>query len=144
MNERIRRLGIALCLCYIAVFVMLNRIQVFGAEALNERPENVDVVRIDFARNRGTITTADGTVIAESVPVDDEFEYQRRYPTNDLFAPVTGYYSFEFGTAGLERSYQSFTQADLTTLRLAGYKDEFIGVEDGVRSYLDVLKSQGL
>jgi ADP-L-glycero-D-manno-heptose 6-epimerase len=46
--------------------------------------------------------------------------------------------------AGLERSYQSYTQADLATLRLAGYKDEFIGVEEGVRSYLDVLKSQGL
>ena len=121
MNERIRRLGIALCLCYIAVFVMLNRIQVFGAEALNERPENVDVVRIDFARNRGTTTPADGTVIAESVPVDDEFEYQRRYPTNDLFAPVTGYYSFEFGTAGLERTYQDELVGDTAEQQLRGF-----------------------
>ena len=46
--------------------------------------------------------------------------------------------------ASLAGSYQSYTQADLTTLRAAGYKDEFIGLEDGVRSYLDVLKSQGL
>ncbi len=44
---------------------------------------------------------------------------------------------------GLAASYQSFTQADLATLRLAGYKDEFIGIEDGVGSYLDVLKAQG-
>jgi penicillin-binding protein A len=131
MNERIRRLGIALCLCYIAVFVMLNRIQVFGAEALNERPENVDVVRIDFARNRGTITAADGTVIAESVPVDDEFEYQRRYPTNDLFAPVTGYYSFEFGTAGLERTYQDELVGDTAEQQLRGFADLFVG-EDQV------------
>lgn len=43
----------------------------------------------------------------------------------------------------LEASYQSFTQADLTSLRLAGYQDEFIDVEEGVRSYLDELKSQG-
>jgi ADP-L-glycero-D-manno-heptose 6-epimerase len=45
---------------------------------------------------------------------------------------------------GLEASYQSFTQADLTTLRLAGYQDAFTGLEEGVRSYLDILKSQGL
>lgn len=43
----------------------------------------------------------------------------------------------------LRGSYQSFTEADLSTLRLAGYTDEFIGIEEGVRSYLDVLKSQG-
>jgi len=45
--------------------------------------------------------------------------------------------------AHLAGSYQSFTEADLTTLRLAGYNDEFIGIEEGVRSYLDVLKAQG-
>jgi hypothetical protein len=106
VNLRIRRLGVALVVCYIALFAMLNYIQVFNAEALNERPENIDVIRIDYARNRGTITTADGTVIAESVPVDDEYEYLRTYPTNDLFAAVTGYYSFEFGASGLERTFQ--------------------------------------
>ena len=42
--------------------------------------------------------------------------------------------------AELATSYQSFTQADLTTLRLAGYADSFIGIEEGVRSYLDMLK----
>jgi ADP-L-glycero-D-manno-heptose 6-epimerase len=45
--------------------------------------------------------------------------------------------------ADLSASYQSFTEADLTTLRMAGYQDEFIGIEDGVRSYLDVLKAPG-
>ena len=42
--------------------------------------------------------------------------------------------------AELRASYQSFTQADLATLRLAGYVDDFIGIEEGVRSYLDTLK----
>jgi ADP-L-glycero-D-manno-heptose 6-epimerase len=42
--------------------------------------------------------------------------------------------------ADLAGSYQSFTQADISTLRLAGYKDEFMEMEQGVRSYLDALK----
>ncbi|MCC7257364.1 MAG: ADP-glyceromanno-heptose 6-epimerase [Gammaproteobacteria bacterium] len=43
----------------------------------------------------------------------------------------------------LAGSYQSYTQADLATLRLAGYQDGFIDIEEGVRAYLDVLKTQG-
>jgi ADP-L-glycero-D-manno-heptose 6-epimerase len=42
--------------------------------------------------------------------------------------------------AELESSYQHFTEADLSTLRLAGYEGEFIGIEDGVRRYLDALR----
>lgn len=39
----------------------------------------------------------------------------------------------------LRDSYQSYTQADITTLREAGYANEFVSVEDGVRRYLEVL-----
>ncbi len=43
--------------------------------------------------------------------------------------------------ASLLAGYQSFTEADLSTLRLAGYEAGFIGIEEGVRAYLDVLAS---
>ena len=39
----------------------------------------------------------------------------------------------------LRGSYQSFTEADLTELRAAGYADPFLNVEEGVRRYLDAL-----
>lgn len=39
----------------------------------------------------------------------------------------------------LKNSYQNYTQADLTNLRLAGYKSEFCDIEKGVISYLDYL-----
>ena len=39
-------------------------------------------------------------------------------------------------------AYQSFTEADLTALRGAGYDGEFRGVADGVRAYLDTLAAQ--
>ncbi len=129
MNKQIRKLGIALCVCYLAVFGMLNYVQVFAADDLNERPENVDRVRLDFSRPRGTITTADDTILAESVPVDDEFEYQRRYPTGDLFAPVTGFFSFEFGSDGLERTYADELAGDTAEQELRSFADLFVDEE---------------
>ncbi len=39
----------------------------------------------------------------------------------------------------LKEKYQSFTEADLTRLRAAGYPGEFRGVEEGVRAYVSEL-----
>jgi ADP-L-glycero-D-manno-heptose 6-epimerase len=44
--------------------------------------------------------------------------------------------------AGLASSYQNYTQAELTTLRAAGYTAGFTSVEQGVRAYLDAVKAQ--
>ena len=43
----------------------------------------------------------------------------------------------------LEGTYQSFTEADLTQLRAAGYRGEFRTVERGVDAYVKVLQAQG-
>ena len=39
----------------------------------------------------------------------------------------------------LKDSYQSFTEADISSLRQLGYKNDFLSVEDGVKQYLDVI-----
>ena len=41
-------------------------------------------------------------------------------------------------------SYQSYTQANIDQLRNAGYKDEFLTVEEGVSSYLSTLQDLSL
>lgn len=43
----------------------------------------------------------------------------------------------------LKGKYQEFTQADLTKLRAAGYKEEFLTVGEGVKKYIEVLKNSG-
>jgi ADP-L-glycero-D-manno-heptose 6-epimerase len=43
--------------------------------------------------------------------------------------------------AGLKERYQSFTEADLSRLRAAGYRGEFKTVEHGVASYVNGLRS---
>ena len=44
--------------------------------------------------------------------------------------------------AGLAEKYQSFTQADLSELRKAGYSAPFLSVEEGVQRYVDWLLKQ--
>ena len=44
--------------------------------------------------------------------------------------------------AGLADKYQSYTQADLTRLRAAGYKREFRPVEEGVAAYVAELRDR--
>lgn len=105
MNAQIRVLGIVLMVLFSALFVQLNNLQVFSAERLNEHPANTRTVVRDFSQPRGAIQTSDGVVIAESVEVDDAFERQRRYPEAELFAHITGYFSFTFGDDGIERIY---------------------------------------
>ncbi len=105
MSRQIRNLGVFLVACYAALFLQVNRLTVFQAEELQDKPGNNRAVERDFARPRGTIETADGVVLAESVPSKDRFKFQRRYPTGDLFGYVTGYYSFQLGSTGVEKQY---------------------------------------
>ena len=105
MNTQIRRLGIVLCVLFVILFVQLNWLQVIDARRLNEHPGNTRAVVRDFARPRGVVQTADGVVIARSDPSDDQFERQRSYPEGELFAHLTGYFSFTYGSDGVERTY---------------------------------------
>ena len=107
MNHQIRRLGLVLVLLYLALFVKLNDLQVLRADKLASAPGNNRTVVRDFSRERGVIETADGAVVARSVPSDDDFKRLREYPEGELFAHVAGYLSFTYGAEGVERTYGS-------------------------------------
>jgi len=107
VNKQIRRLAAALIVLYLVLFVQLNVLQVVQRDALSSNVYNNRAVLRDFDRPRGDIVTADGVTIATSVPSQpgDTAKYQRVYPTNDLFANVSGYYTFAFGATKLEKKY---------------------------------------
>ncbi|MGI8807679.1 MAG: peptidoglycan D,D-transpeptidase FtsI family protein [Acidimicrobiales bacterium] len=105
MNTQIRRLGIVLLVLFSALFIQLNYLQVIQANDLNNHPANSRAVVRDFVQPRGVIQTSDGTVIAQSVPSNDAFKLQRQYPLGPLFAHVTGYFSFTYGSEGVEKEY---------------------------------------
>lgn len=123
MNRQIRRVGVALMVLFGALFVQLNYLQVLRASEYSNDPRNTRTAVRDFARPRGQIVTADGVVVARSAPTSGAFERLREYPEKDLFAHVTGFFSFTFGASGVERRYN----------------DELAGRDLGIESLKDVL-----
>jgi peptidoglycan glycosyltransferase len=153
MNTKIQRLAIGLLVCYLALFVQLNVLQVGRQEELTADVRNDRQTTRDFNRPRGPIITADGLVVAESVPVtepDAKFRYQREYPTADLFANVTGYYTFNYGSTQLERTHSDVLagktdEQELDALRnILGDEDNSGSVVLTMRSDLQLVAKQAL
>ena len=121
MNGQIRKLAAALLVLYMVVFVALNTIQVARKEALNENPDNNRQTIRDFNRPRGPIVTADGVVIAQSVPTleGSEFDFQREYPLAELFSNITGYYTYSFGSTQIERQHSEVLMGDTAAQKVA-------------------------
>ena len=105
INRSLRHVLAVLMLCFVALFVQLNRIQYFQADELRQHPDNTRTIQRDFARERGPISTRDGQVVAVSTPVAGPLERQRNYPEGDLYAHTVGYLSFNLGAQGVERVY---------------------------------------
>ena len=125
MNKQIRRLGVGLLACYVLLFVQLNVLQVVRADSYNANPLNTRQVVRDFSRPRGLIQTADGVILAQSVPSNDRYNFQRVYPTKDLFADVTGYFAFTFGSDGVERSYNDVLAGRTDQQRIISWNSFF-------------------
>ncbi|MDG1366120.1 MAG: penicillin-binding transpeptidase domain-containing protein [Acidimicrobiales bacterium] len=105
MNRRIRRLGIVFALLFVMLFVQLNRVQFFGAERLQEDVNNTRGLIREFGRPRGPIISADGVLLARSLPYDGSVDFVRDYPEGDLYAHIVGYQSLNVAATGLERAY---------------------------------------
>ncbi len=125
MNRQIRQLGVAFLVLFALLFARLNWVQVYDSEQLTADPLNTRRVVRDFGQRRGNIITADGVVIAESVDVEGRFDRERRYPDGPLYSHVTGYFSFEFGATGVERSYNDELAGHSATQRFESFFDFF-------------------
>lgn len=125
MNRQIRQLGVAMLVLFSLLFARLNWVQVVAADELTADPLNTRRVVRDFGQRRGTIFTADGVVVAESVEVDGRFDRERSYPQGPLYSHVTGYFSFEFGATGVESSYNDELAGHSATQRFESFFDFF-------------------
>lgn len=106
MNAPIRRLALVVFTMFTALLMATTYIQFVQADELRDRPGNRRTLLQTYSRDRGAILVGAET-IAESDLTNDDLRFIRVYPEGPLYAHVTGYYSFTYGAAGLERSRNS-------------------------------------
>src|SRR5690606_39309346 len=58
------------------------------------------------------------------------YEFQRRYPNGEMYAPVTGYYSLRYGSGGLEHAENEVLAGNDPRLLVRRLSDMFTGRED--------------
>ncbi|WP_298445903.1 penicillin-binding protein 2 [Ferrimicrobium sp.] len=115
MRRRITFVGALFLVIFALLFLQLNDLQIVKANSLADAPGNYSAIIKAFSTPRGAILTANGQVMAMSVPSKSQYKYQRVYPHGSLYADVTGYYSLIYGTSGLEDEYNQYLQGKLAT-----------------------------
>ena len=103
MNQAIRNSWIVALAMFLAILASLTYVQFFAADELNKNPINSRQLYQDFGQNRGSILV-DGVPIAESVPSNDQFNYQRVYNNPEVYSALTGYFSLVHGSSQLEQA----------------------------------------
>ncbi|MGL5859002.1 MAG: peptidoglycan D,D-transpeptidase FtsI family protein [Angustibacter sp.] len=104
MNAPIRRLAVIVLLLFGALLISTTVIQYVQAAELRDKPGNRRTLLESYGRQRGPILVS-GAPIARSVPTDDQLKFRRAYTDPTLYAHLTGFYSFTYGTgSGIERS----------------------------------------
>lgn len=124
MNRPIRKVTIAMAVLFLALFVNLNVVQVLKGSAYRDDSGNRRVLLNEYSNPRGQIVVQ-GTNVAESKATTDELKYLRVYPRASaaVYAPVTGFYSFSYGSNGIEEKENDVLSGDspkLFTTKLAG------------------------
>ena len=103
MNRPIRVLAVFCGVLFLALLLNSTYVQFVDAEDLNDDAGNRRVLDEQFSRKRGPILVA-GEPVARSMKTDDEFDYQRVYRETELYAHLTGYYSYVQGSSDVELS----------------------------------------
>jgi penicillin-binding protein A len=122
MNTPIIRLYGLIALLFGVLVVATSWWSVFTAKDLRDNANNRRPLLAEERIKRGTIRSADGTILARSVKIDKD-RYGRRYPTGDEFAHAVGYSFTSIGRSGLEQ----FRNDPLT-----GRRTELIGAVDSL------------
>ncbi|HEX3241395.1 MAG TPA: penicillin-binding protein 2 [Solirubrobacterales bacterium] len=125
MNRQIVKLFAFIVVLFGVLVGFTSYWSVFDAEALKEKDANKRPLFEQQQIERGRILTADGVVIAKSVPEGsgDSLAYLRRYPEGALFGHPIGYSFIRYGDSEFE----------------AFHNDTLVGEEGEFSSILDEL-----
>jgi len=105
MNGPVRSLALTLFLAFVLLAGAVTWHQVIVGPSYRDDTRNLRLAAGRTGRERGTIVTADGVVVARSVAdPDDPRVFRREYPEGDLYSHVVGYTTLLFGSTGLEQA----------------------------------------
>ncbi len=110
MNKPIRTISIFCLLLFLALMVNATYLQYYKAGALDKDPRNRRVIAASYSRERGAILVGRDPV-AQSVPSNDQYKFQRKYPQPFKYAPLTGYFSY-YSQTGIEHSQNEVLSGD--------------------------------
>ena len=106
MNRELKRVSIVVMLMFAALLTSTSIVQVFQADNLTADDRNTRTRLDSYAVERGAILVG-GNPIAQSVPVDDDYKFQREYSNGPVYAPVTGFIPINGAPTGLEQALNS-------------------------------------
>lgn len=107
MNKELKRVSFVVLAMFVALFLSTSLIQVGFADTLKADGRNARTLYASYSVERGAITV-DGQPIAQSVPSDDEFKFQRTYPGGPMYAPVTGFVALFGEPTGIEGALNDY------------------------------------
>ncbi|KAA5836203.1 penicillin-binding protein 2 [Saccharopolyspora hirsuta] len=129
MNKPLRRVALAMMVMVVLLMGNATYVQVIRADELRDHPLNKRTLYEEFGRERGQII-AQGQSLARSVPNDDNrYKWLRTYPSGPLYAPVTGFYSFYYGSNGIERAQDKILTGKDDSLAFDRLSDMITGKE---------------
>ena len=123
-------------------------LQVIAGPTYRDDPRNLRVVTGQAGRERGTIITADGVVLAISSPDSTESQqFSRSYPQGAAYSHVVGYATLIFGSSGIERT-QSEALVSNRDATISGVINAILGGDirpQGLRlTLVDALQQAGI
>ena len=103
LGKRLTRTMVGFSVLFALLVANLTLIMVGQADYYQNMAGNNHTLMQESDTERGSISTYDGVVLAESQQTEDG-SYERVYPAGDLASHVVGYYSTQYGTSGIEAS----------------------------------------
>jgi len=128
MNTSLRRISVAIMALIVLLLANATLTQVFTADGLRSDPRNQRVLLDEYSRQRGQIS-AGGQLLAYSTSTNGHFRFLRVYQNPQEFAPVTGFYSLQYSSTGLERAEDTILNG--SDERLFGLRGAGEGATDG-------------
>jgi penicillin-binding protein A len=111
VNKPIRTVSIFSLLLFVALMANATYLQYWEADTYDASALNRRVIEEAYSQERGAILVGRSNPIAESVPVDDKYDFLRQYAEPEKYAHETGFFSF-YSQTGIEQTQNGVLSGD--------------------------------